>query len=137
MSKIEIPSKIRAENFAEKDREVANKIGGIYNQFVDQIYTILLNNLGFDNLNRQLVQVTVTLDATGTLVNPPAVKLAIKGKVKLVYCGGATCLTDNLTYPTGTPFITGTMNNNTFIIQRVTNLQANTQYSLSLEIVGE
>ncbi len=135
--KIEIPKKIRAENFKDDDRAVAEGIGSVYNAFVDQIYFLLQNNIGNDNLNRQLIDVTITLDASGSVVNPPVVKHRIKNKVRAVYCGAATCLSNNLTFPTGTPFITFDINNNTVVINRVTNLQANSQYSLTLELVGE
>ena len=137
MSKIEIPKKIRAENFKEDDRALASGIGAVYNEFVDNLYFLLQKNVDFNNLNRQLVEVTVTLDSSAKLVNPPVVKFDLKSRVKAVYCGAATCITSNITNPTGTPFITWQINNNTLIITGVTNLQANTQYSLTLELVGE
>jgi hypothetical protein len=136
MSKLEIPSKIRAENFKEEDRDVASKIGAIYNLFADELYSLLNKGLGYDNLNRQIVTINVVIDASSKIVNPPAVKLNLIGGVKGIVCIGAICTSNNLLYPTSTPFISGTVNNNTLIIQNVTGLQANSQYSLTLELIG-
>lgn len=136
MSKIEIPSKIRAENFGKDDVEVASKIGAIYNQFVDQIYFLLQKNIDFENLNRQIVTVTVTLNSLGKIVNPPTIKYSLNTKVQAVYCGNAVCLTNNLLFPTSAPFVSWQLNNNTLIITNVSGLQANSQYSLTLELVG-
>lgn len=136
MGRIEIPSKIRAENFDKEDVDVASKIGSVYNQFVDQLYNLLQKNIDFDNLNRQIVVTTVTLNALGKVVNPPTIKYTLNSKVQAVYCGNAICLNNNLQYPISTPFVSWQLNNNTLIITNVSGLQANSQYSLTLELVG-
>jgi hypothetical protein len=137
MSIIQIPKKIRAEDFKDEDRDMASKIGAIYNEWVDNLYFLLQKKLDFNNLNRQVVDIVVTLDGSGNVSNPPTVRLSLTSKPKLVYCGNAVCLTNNLSSPTGQPFVTWALNNNTLVIQKVTNLQANSQYQLSLEIIGE
>lgn len=136
MAKIEIPSKIRAENFSEENRAVASGIGAVYNQFVDQLYFLINGGIDSQNLNRQYVDVNVTINASGQVVNPPAIRLTMRSKPVMIHCGRAVCLSNNQTFPTGTPFVSFAINNNTLIITNITNLQANTQYNLTLELVG-
>lgn len=136
MSKIEIPSKIRAENFDEKDRDVASKIGAVVNPFADQMYFVLQKGIDFENLNRQVVNITVTINSLGKVVNPPVIKTSLRSKVQLVYCGNAVCLNNNQQYPTSMPFVSFEINNNSLIIKNITGLQANSQYALTLELVG-
>jgi len=135
MARIEIPSKIRAENFKDEDREVVKGIASIYNQFVDQIYGLLQKKVDFDNLNRELVTVTVTIDASGKIANPPAIKYTIS-KPRGIVCVGATCLTSNALTPTSTPFVTPQIGTGIISILSVTGLQPNSQYSLVLELIG-
>src|SRR6185503_2308944 len=122
MGKIEIPSKIRAEDFEKEDREVASNIGAIYNQFVDQLYFLINGGLYSDNLNRQYVDVTVTINGSGQVINSPIIKLTMRSKPRMVHCGRAVCLTNNQMYPTGTPFVSFAINNNTLVITNITNL---------------
>jgi len=136
MAKIEIPSKIRAENFKEDERGVASGIGAIYNQFVDQIYFLVNGGLDFENLNRQLVTVIVTMDSTGKVVNSPAVRYSLRSRVQGVNCVKAVCLSSNTLTPLSQPFITFGLNLNTLIITNITGLQADTQYELTLELIG-
>jgi hypothetical protein len=136
MAKIEIPSKIRAENFKEDERGVASGIGAIYNQFVDQIYFLVNGGIDFENLNRQLVNVIVTLDNNGNVVNSPVVRYNLRGKVRGTNCINAVCLSDNTLFPTGRPNISFNLNLNTLIITNITGLQANSQYELTLELIA-
>ena len=41
MGKIQIPSKLRVEDFASEDKELIEKIGGVYNSFIDDIYRLV------------------------------------------------------------------------------------------------
>lgn len=138
MSKIEIPKKIRAEDFPSDDRELASRIGAVYNSFVDNLYFLLQKNIDFDNLNRELITITLTIDSSGKITNPPTVKHSLRtGAPRGVSCVGAVCLTNNLMYPITAPFVTITpLTTNTFTFANVTGLQANTQYSLVLELIG-
>lgn len=134
--KIEIPIKIRAEDFKEDDRAVASGIGGIYNSFVDNLYFMLQKRVDFENLNQDKVSVTVTIGPSGSVVNPPAVKHKCSKPTGAI-CIAATCLTNNQTFPTGTPFITlGYPNSSTVSILNATNLQPNTQYNLVIILIG-
>lgn len=136
MAKIKIPSKIRAENFAEEDREVASGIGAIYNQFVDQIYFLVNGGIDFENLNRQLVDVTVTLDGTGKIVNNPQIRYSLRSKPRGLNVVNAVCLSNNIQVPVSHPFITWTLGTNTILITNITGLQTNSQYQLTVELIG-
>lgn len=136
MSKIEIPSKIRAENFKEEDRPVVSGIGAIYNQFVDQIYFLLNGNIDFENLNRQLVTVSIAMDSTNKVINSPSVKFDLRSKIQGVSCVKAQCLNNPLLYPSSTPFISFNINGSSIVITNITGLQANSQWNLTLELIG-
>lgn len=136
MSKVSIPGKIRAEDFDSESRGLVSKLSSIYNQFVDEYYFLVNGGIDEANLNRQYVDITVTINSAGKVVNPPAIRLTMRSKPRMIHCGKAVCLTNNQTFPTGTPFISFDIGNNTLMITNITNLQANTQYLLTLELVG-
>ena len=135
MSKIQIPSKIRAENFQEDDRAVASGIGSIYNQFVDQLYFLLNGNLDDDNLKQQNVSVSVTIDTAGKVVNTPSVGFRL-GRLNGVMCIKAQCINNPALFPTSTPFVSYSLDGDSFVITNISGLQANTQWNLTLRLFG-
>lgn len=135
MAKINIPSKIRAENFKEEDRAVASGIGAIYNQFVDQLYFLLNGNLDDDNMKAQTVSVSVVIDSAGKVANSPTVGFNL-GRIQGTMCIKAQCTSNPALFPTSTPFVSYSLDGNSFVITNISGLQANTQWVLTLRLIG-
>lgn len=132
---MQIPKKIRFEDFDADYKDVIEKIGFAFNPFSDEVYQLLNGNLDSTNLNRQIVNVSVQTDAAGALVNPPQIKVTVNGKVQGLNVINAVNQINPATYPTGAPFVSFTTSAKTLSILNVTGLQASSQYMLTLELI--
>lgn len=137
MSKLQIPSKIRLEDYKQEDRDLAEKIARSVNPFMDDVYRQMNGQLGFENLNRIIAPVSVKIGSSGEVLNEPQVRTSsLKSKVAgwtVIY---AENLTNSNTYPTNTPFLSCSIGNGTITIKNITGLPANSEWKLVLEIIG-
>jgi len=137
MGQIQVPKKIKVEDFPSDQQGLISKLGYIYNDFSEQIYYLLQKGIDFTNLNREIVTVTVQLDSSGKLTNPPQLKYNLLNKPQGITCVSASNLTNPQIYPTSAPFVSWANNNNGLVtILNVSGLQVNSKYSLSLELIG-
>lgn len=135
--KLQIPKRIRVEDFKSDDQDLISKIAYIYNDFANSVYQVLNKQIDYDNLNRQLVSITVNMDSTGKVQNPPQIKFGLSGKVRGIVVIAATNQNNNTVFPTATPFISWTINStNVLTIQNISGLQSGTSYALTLEVIG-
>lgn len=132
--KIENYKRINGDDFAEKDRDVANKIADTMNVFCDQVQQALGNGLNItDNFQLTIQSFTVTVDSTGV----PTSKTAFKTNLP-AGCGGLTVIlainnTRAVGYPTSSPFINFTESPQGVLnINNITGLITNNQYTLKV-----
>ena len=133
--KIQIPRKIRTEDFESEDQAVAGKIGDMYNPNADEIYQVLNGRIDFDNLNRQKVDVLVQLDSAGALRALPSIKTTVAGRVSGLNLIRAVNIDNPGIFPTQAPWVSFTTNGNLLTISNVSGLQPNSQYRLTLELI--
>lgn len=76
------------------------------------------------------------MDALGIIQNPPSIKSTLNSKVVGVICMNAENLLDPTAYPLNTPFISFSLKNNLINILNISGLQANSQYRLTLLLIG-
>lgn len=136
MAKIEVPAKIRTEDFGEEGKEVADKIGGVYNNFVDQVYQQLSGGIDYENLKRQVVNIDITTDAAGKAINPPSIRYTLSGRLRGINVLNAVNLVNSNIYPTAHPFISWTINGQQIVILNVAGLPASTQFRLTAELIA-
>ena len=136
MGKIEIPPKIRTEDFPSEMSETISKLGAIYNNFADQISQAINGNLDYSNLKRQVVNLDITTDATGKVVNPPTIKYNLGGKIQGINVLSATNLVYSNIYPISHPFVSFTINGQFVVVLNVSGLQASSQYRLVVELIA-
>ena len=136
MGKIELPKKIRTEDFKSEDSDLIGKIGFVYNSFVDQVFQILDGNLDYDNLKRQIVTLEVTADSSGKIINPPSIKYNLNSKLKGINVLNAINLVNTNTYPTSHPFVSWSLNGSLVMVLNISGLQASSQYRLTVELIG-
>ena len=134
--KIEIPPKIRTEDFSAEDKDLVDRIAGVYNTFVDQIYSVLNGKVDYDNLTRQIVTLDVTTNATGQVVNSPQIKYNLSTKLKAVSVLNAQNLVNTNTYPISAPWVSWTINQGYITVLNISGLGNSTQFRLTLELVG-
>lgn len=135
MSKIQIPQKIREEDFSEEDRELASKIGGVYNQFSDEVYRVLSKGIDIENLKQQRSTLTVQIGSTGLLATQYQIKSNLSEKIVGVRVLNAVNLDNPSTYPTSWPGVSFAINGSIINILNITGLQNNSTYSLLLELI--
>ena len=135
--KIGSPTRIRVEDFSSEEQKLAERIGGVVNDFNDQVYRALTNGIDFNNLAQQTVSLDLTTNATGQLVNPPSIKFNVAG---YKYVGNnvisAISLTNSNVYPTSHPFLSLAPNNNILTILNCTGLPANSSFRLTVILIG-
>lgn len=136
MGKMQIPQKLRSEDFKSDQQDLINKIAGIVNQPFEEIYNILSNNVDFINLNRQIVQVNVTIDKNGKIASAPQIKVTLKSRVIGTNVINQINLNDPGVYPTSGVNVSFTTSGQILTILNVAGLQASSQYQLTLELIG-
>lgn len=137
MGKIQIPKKIRIEDFDEKYQDLIQSIAYCFNPFSDEVYKTLSGNVDYSNLNRQIVTpLDLTLNASGQLINPPNIKYTLTTKLKGITVLNVQNLVNSNTYPLSQPFISWTINGQIITILNISGLQPGSQYRLTLELIG-
>lgn len=136
MAKLQIPKKLRTEDFNSDQQGLVSKIAFVFNVFADEVYNVLNKNVDYDNLNRQLVNFSLTIDNSGNIINPPQVKVLLNGKIKGVNVINAINLINSSIYPSSAPYISWTINGEILSILNITGLQNNSQYSITAELIA-
>lgn len=134
MARIQIPKKIRTEDFKPENQEMAEKFAEVYNDFADGVYQTLTKGIDYENLRRQITVLTVTMDKTGKVAQTPEIKLNILGRVLGAQVLNAININNVNIYPTTAPFISFSTNSNILRILNITGLPANSQWQLTLDI---
>lgn len=135
MGKIQIPQKIRDEDFSSEEVGIASKIGAIYNNFADEVYRVLNKGIDNDNLNRQRSILTVQIGTTGQLMTQYQIKSILNGKIAGINVLSAINLDNPNTYPVSAPFVSFTNNGSIVTILNISGLQNSSTYNLTLELV--
>lgn len=131
--KLSTVKRLRTEDFEQDNYLLISKLSEILNPFFEQIVSGLNKNIDFDNLNQELLNVTVKVDATGKPTTTTQYKTSLKTRVK-----GLTCIRayNDKSYPTTAPFVSFTQSNDLLTIQHVTGLPSNTEFILTLIVTG-
>lgn len=135
--KIQIPKKLRAEDFDSNSQDLINKIAFIYNPFADEVFQTLDRGVDYNNLNRQISLVTIIMDPSGKIVNAPSIKVTLKTKVLGINVINASNQINTSTYPTAAPFVNWTLSGGLLNILNVSGLQNDSTYILTLELIGQ
>jgi len=134
MTQLNNVRKILAQDYADEYRTLISKLSEILNSFMVDTTSVVNGNIDFTNLRQQYKVFKVTADGSGNVTAGNQVKLGIVGRVIGTTCINARNLTDGAVYPTGTPFISWTVNNGILKINNISNLQASNEYEISIII---
>lgn len=131
---IDTVKRINVDEFKKEDRDTVERIAEIYNYFAEQVTDTINGNLDFDNLNRSVLSLEVSVLSTGKPVN----ELKFSAKVGLV--GTKVLRAENLTnaaiYPSGCPFLSfSASGSGIYTVTNITGLQAGNKYRLTIELV--
>ena len=120
------------EDFDQKDQELIGKVGSILNPALEAITNTLNKGLNLVDLNTQIKDVSVEVNANGLPKSITSFKSDLKGKCSGLVVINAQNLTNTSTYPTTTPFISFGLDGDQIIINHISGLQANNKYTLKV-----
>lgn len=130
--------RINTEDFEEDDRDLVGKMGYLINNVFEQLVQGLNKNLTVkENMNEDIFNVDVYVDASGTPIIPALFKYILKGNCLGVSVINAVNLDNPAEYPTSAPFISFNQTSGTLVtITNIKGLQAATRYRLTLRVTG-
>lgn len=134
-SKIQIPKKIRVEDFESTYKEIIEKIGFAFNPFSDEVYQVLSGGLDSSSINRQISQVTVKTNGTGGIIGDIQIKTTVNGRIRGVVVISANNAVNPTVYPTSAPFVNFTTNGQQLTILSIVGLPINSEFNLVLELI--
>lgn len=137
MAKIQNFKRIVAEEFQEKDRPSAQKIGYSVNVFCEDVQNTLNKNITIDdNININKKDFTVVVDAGGVVTSQNSLRTDLDHNCQGIMVIKADNLTNAANTPSGTPFVSFSENaSKVLTINKITNLTANEKYKLKLLLI--
>lgn len=133
MSKIQGFKRLITEDFEEKDRSLVGKIGFVLNTFAEEVSVALNKNLSIsDNLNLAQKDITVTVNGLGVPTTPTNVASGLSNLCRGMQVVRAINQTNPQVSPTSCPFITFVDNAGQINISKITGLQSDNKYLLTV-----
>lgn len=126
--------RIVIEDFQEEDRATVSKLANILNYYMTQNTDIINGRLSFENMNRRLVTIDVTVDANGTPIQDLnfSTEQGVQGGTVL----SARNLTNSSVYVESAPFITFTpIGAGLYKINNIRGLVPNNRFRIIYEVV--
>lgn len=112
------------------------------NDFMQQVITVLKQGIDFNNLNRQLVTFTASVDTNGKPTTSVQFQNTMATKVIGIVCINAVNTSSIIRYPVATPFVSYTSNGNLITVTNIAGLgtpagQTNSDiYTFTIEVIG-
>ena len=135
MGKLDNTRRIIKEDYDQKDHDLIGKLGYVLNSFMEQAVTQLNGNIDIANLKADIITVSMKVDASGIPIGNNLIKSDI------THVTGTTVIralnkTSDTTYPTDQPFIswTGGVNSSVIKVKKISGLQANHVYDLTIKV---
>jgi len=132
--KIDNSRKIIVGDFEPEDQDLVETIANSLNPFMEQVTEVLTNRIDFQNLNQELVQFKVRVDASGKPVN--VLSLAAK---KLDRAVGSIIINvyTRSVFPIQAPFMAiEPFGVNTYKIKYITGLLPDVEYEIVAILIG-
>lgn len=126
--------RITTEQFKPEDREVAERIGNIYNYFAEQVTNVLNGNIDFDNLQRSLIEVEVIVDSNGNPIRKT--QFSTNTGLRGISVVRAINTTNRVNYLNGQPFVSfSTSGTGLYTIDNITGLNVGENYTITIELI--
>ena len=127
--------RITIEGFDPDHQQTGAKIAELYNFSMEQITNAINGNIDIDNLNREIIEITLKVDANGTpiLNSKFSAGSGMRGS-KVIRALNKTNINK---YVGNCPFITyvPTSTSGVYVIKNIAGLEANNEYQLLIELI--
>lgn len=134
MARLDNIKRILRDDFESKYGDLIDRLAFVLNRFMEQVVREVNGNLDFTNLAEELQSYKVTVNASGVPIGNDLVRSSINNPSGLVVIK-ASNLTSITTFPTSAPWISFKPSGNLLKIQKITGLQADNEYRLTLRII--
>lgn len=121
------------DDYPKEDQPLVDSLSFSINSGFDSLFNLANKNISFkDNIANTFSIVQVTVDSSGIPTRTVSYPLSLTTSVDGTQVISAISATNSPIYATSTPFITGSKNQNNFIIQHVSGLPANVPFNLTI-----
>jgi hypothetical protein len=127
--------RINKDDFEPQLQDAAEKIAFCFNPFAEQVVQAFNKNIGFDNLNQEIVSFEVEVDSNGKPKNRLDIKSNLNSKVNGYLVIRVEPINHNDT-PDGVPLIYFTTPDLGVTIQTVKGLPANKKFRITAIAIG-
>jgi hypothetical protein len=131
--KMPAPEKIIRNRFEDEYSGLIDTLGGIINPYLEQMGLLFNKRIDFDNLNQEVRDISIIVDANGNPLNSFKFTANINSRPKGFLCIAARA--SDGSNATNTPFISFDYFGNdskTIEIKHISGLQANKDYTLTV-----
>ena len=127
--------RIAKEDFDPEMQDAIEKLASSINPFADQIIQAFNKNIGFENLNQEVVTFDVQVDANGKPKTRVDVRSGLRGRVQGYLVIRVEPINHSDT-PNGVPLIYFTSGDSGITIQAVKGLPLNKQFRITAIAIG-
>lgn len=136
MARVPDFKRITKEDFDKESQRLIERLAYPLNSFMEQVINALNRNIDFQNLNQEIIEITVTVDSSGKPLIPLQYKSNLRSRVQGMICIRAENLTTTNTPPVNTPFATFIQTTNIVTVSNIKGLTANESYKLNFLTIG-
>lgn len=141
--KIEKPRQILTDDYSDEEKSLVERLADVINPALENLYRVTDSNVTFENTTwGKITGIIVKVDSNGTPDAESGANRVItkfKNSAKDTPIGiivlSATCIDDPSIFPTATPFISYSLDNNLIQIKNIQGLPAGKRFQLALMLV--
>ena len=127
-------------DFKPDDQELVDKLSYTINSGLETLYDALNRRLTLDdNFNSSRHTISVTVDSNGKPIQSTSFTTSVNGVISgimVIKAINSTSYTPSPTYPTSTPFISYTQNNQQVTITNIKGLTSGIAWTLTFFVLG-
>lgn len=128
--------RIIVEDFPSDQQDLISRLAPNINNFMEEVVQLSRKRIDYENLARSKVQIDVTVDSTGKLINTNGRLFTNLSSLSGHIVINAANLTNNAVFPTAPPWVNYTNLGNGYIqIISVLGLPANNKFKLTIEFI--
>jgi len=128
--------RIVVEEFPQDQQALVEKLAFSLNPMLDQLTTAFNKNIDFDNLNQEILEFVVEVDANGRPRVATELRSNLRTRVRGYTVIRAQNENPNGPLPTSTPLISYNQNESGVRITGVTGIPANNKFRLTVIAIG-
>ncbi len=131
MPKLNAVQRIRPEDFESEYSQLTAQLGYILNEFMQQVVDLTDDRIDFDNLDQNLIQFDITVDAAGNIIGTSQINVGKTSPngMNVIF---AQNLTNSQVYPNSQPFISYVpQGNGRVTVRNIAGLPANNKFRLT------